>query len=365
MISGMIAGTPGQGGATWAILQYLHGLRSLGCDVTFVEPVDDPRRADRLSYCARVMADASLNGHWCLVGPDGSTTGMQRTQLLQIAARTDVLLNVSGMLDDTEVLERIERRVYLDIDPGFVQMWHESGVDMRFEAHTHFVSLADNIGSDPSQIPTCGRDWLPTLPPVVLREWAPLQNTRRDAFTTVAHWRSYGSITRDGVLYGQKVHSWRDIVELPRRAPDRFEVALAIHRDETADVAALQTNGWRLIEPRRVATTPDAYRSFVRGSRAELGVAKHGYATAQCGWFSDRSACYLASGRPVVAQDTGFGRRLPTGNGLFTFGSVDDFCEAADHIRADPARHREAARAVAEEHLDSRKVLTDLLDRVT
>jgi hypothetical protein len=365
MVSGMIAATPSQGGATWAILQYLRGLRALGCDVTFVEPVHDPWHDDRAGYCARVMDDSELSGCWCLLGADGVTVGMGRAELLRAAQRADVLINVSGMLTDLEVLERIERRVYLDLDPGFVQMWHDDGVDMRFDAHTHFVTLADNIGTDSSPIPTCDREWLPTLPPVVLGDWTPSNETTYDAFTTIAHWRSYGSIDRGGVMYGQKAHSVREIVDLPRRVLERFELALSIDTGESDDLSALEANGWGLIDPHQVANTPAAYRDFVRGSLAELGVAKSGYVASQSGWFSDRSACYLASGRPVVAQNTGFDRRLPTGDGLFAFSNVDDIGMAVEEIRRDPAGHRDAARAVAEEHLGSDRVLSDLLERVT
>jgi hypothetical protein len=365
MVSGMIAATPWQGGATWAVLQYLLGLRSLGCDVTFVEQVDDTGHDDRAAYCARVMDDSEMSGRWCLLGADGVTAGMGRAELLAAAKRADLLINVSGMLTDLDVLERIERRVYLDLDPGFVQMWHDDGVDMRFDAHTHFVTLADNIGMDSSPIPTCEREWLPTLPPVMLDCWTPSNKTTHDAFTTVGHWRSYGSIHRDGVMYGQKAHSVREIVDLPRRVRERFQLALDIHAYESDDLTALHANGWELIDPQQVARTPAAYRDFVRGSTAELGVAKSGYVTGRSGWFSDRSACYLASGRPVVAQNTGFDRRLPTGAGLFAFSSVDDIEMAVEEIRRDPDRHREAARAVAEEHLGSDKVLTHLLDRVT
>jgi hypothetical protein len=365
MVSGMIAATPWQGGATWAVLQYLRGLRALGCDVTFVEQVDDCWNDDRADYCARVMDDAEMSGRWCLLGADGVSVGMSRSELLAAATRADVLINVSGMLTDLDVLERIERRVYLDLDPGFVQMWHDDGVDMRFDAHTHFVTLADNIGTDSSPIPACEREWIPTLPPVMLDDWTPSDKTTHDAFTTVAHWRSYGSIHRDGVMYGQKAHSVRGIVDLPRRVTERFQLALDIHTDESGDLSALQANGWELIDPQQVAKTPAAYRDFVRGSRAELGIAKSGYVTSRSGWFSDRSACYLASGRPVVAQNTGFDRRLPTGDGLFAFSNVDDIEVALEEIRRDPAGHRVAARAVAEQHLGSDKVLTLLLDRVT
>ena len=179
----------------------------------------------------------------------------------------------------------------------------------------------------------------------------------------MANFRAYGSIEHDGVRYGQKAHSLRPLVDLPRRTDERFALALDIHPDEP-DLAKLREHGWVLLDPYEVAGTPDRYAAFVRGSRAELGIAKEGYVVSRSGWFGDRSAAYLASGRPVVAQDTGFGERLPVGAGLFAFADADDVLAAIEAIRFDYGRHARAARAIAEEHLDSRRVLTRLLREV-
>jgi glycosyltransferase involved in cell wall biosynthesis len=167
------------------------------------------------------------------------------------------------------------------------------------------------------------------------------------------------------VHYGQKVHSLRPLIDLPRRAPARFALALAIHPDETNDLAALRENGWTLLDPATVAATPDDYWRFVQGSWAEFGLTKSGYVLSGSGWFSDRSACYLASGRPVIAQDTGFGRRLPTGTGLFAFSSAEDVVTAFEELEGDYERHRAAARQVAVEHLQSDRVLGELLARLS
>jgi hypothetical protein len=200
---------------------------------------------------------------------------------------------------------------------------------------------------------------------VVLEHWPVADGLRHDAFTTVAHWRAYGSIEHDGVLYGQKAHSLRELVDLPGRAPDeRFIPALAIHADEKRDLEALGRHGWELLDPAVVAATPEAYADFVRGSRAEVGVAKSGYVASACGWFSDRSICYLASGRPVLAQDTGFAADVPTGDGLLAFTTADEAAEGARELRADYDRHRRGARAVAEEVFASDRVLSRLLERL-
>jgi hypothetical protein len=198
----------------------------------------------------------------------------------------------------------------------------------------------------------------------VLDRWPAGARLERDAFTTVANWRGYGSIENDGVHYGQKAHSLRRFLELPQTTGERFALALAIHPDEIADLEALRAHGWELLDPRTVAGTPSAYAAFVRGSKGELGIAKSGYADSRSGWFSDRSACYLASGRPVLAQETGFSSFLPSGAGLFAFRSADDVVAAVEELRRDYDRHSRAAHAIAEEFLDSDRVLTRLLREV-
>jgi hypothetical protein len=368
IVSGMIAATPRQGGATWAILQYLLGLRRLGCRVHFVEPLDDANgpSAEAVRYTRETMERFGLEGSWALLPSSGAEpVGLSRAGLREAAREADVLLSVSGMLTDPEVLDVVPVRAYLDLDPAFNQLWHAvEGVDMRFDAHTHFVTVADAIGEPGCPIPDCGRSWLPTLPPVVLSEWPLADALERRALTTVGHWRSYGSIHHDGVHYGQKAHSLRPLLDLPRRAGARFELALGIHPDEVDDLDAIEREGWVLLDPQLVAGTPDAYRRFVQGSWAEFGLAKLGYAVSGSGWFSDRSACYLASGRPVIAQDTGFGRRLPVGAGLFAFTETDDVIAAVQELERDYERHRAAARELAIEHLDSDRVLHSLLERL-
>lgn len=369
IVSGMIAATPWQGGATWAVLQYLLGLRRLGCDTYFVEPVDglEAVSADTARYCEQVMERFGFEDRWALIPSDGGDPiGMSRDRLRDVGRHADLLLNVSGMLSDADVMDHVPVRAYLDLDPAFAQFWHAAeGVDMRLDAHTHFVTVADAIGHPDCPIPTCGRDWLPTLPPVVLEEWPVATSLERRAGTTVGHWRSYGSVHHEGVQYGQKAHSLRPLIDLPRRVSARFALALAIHPEETNDLAALRENGWTLLDPATVAATPDDYRRFVQGSWAEFGLTKSGYVVSGSGWFSDRSACYLASGRPVIAQDTGFGRRLPTGAGLFAFSTADDVVTAVEELQRDYERHRAAAREVAAEHLESDRVLGSLLERLS
>jgi hypothetical protein len=336
LVAGMVATDPHQGGATWAVLQYVRGLEELGHEVWLVDPAEATSEADRY------FAGLGL-GPQAFLGPYGGPV-------------PDLLLNISGMLRDERILDHAPIRVYLDLDPVFNQLWHGQGVDVGLDGHTHYVTVG-------RRVPATGHDWIHTLPPVVLERWPVAERVEIDAFTTVANLRGYGSIEHDGIRYGQKAHSLRPLLELPRLTSDRFALALDVHPDEP-DLAALREHGWELLDPRRVAGTPERYASFVRGSKAELGIAKEGYVVSRCGWFSDRSAAYLASGRPVVAQDTGFGERLPAGAGLFAFSNTDGVLAAIEALRFDYGRHARAARAIAEEHLDSRRVLTRLLREV-
>jgi hypothetical protein len=368
LISGMVAGDPHQGGATWAVLQYVTGLRSLGHEVVLVEPLGaSPEALDPLaagSEVARYFETLPLPGGAALLRAGSEDTlGLSYASLMRFAAEADVLLNISGMLRDERLLEPIGVRAFLDLDPGFNQVWHLTGEDMGLDLHTHCVSVGQALGRESCLVPACGRSWIVTLPPVALDRWPPaLEPPVRDAFTTVGHWRSYGSIEHEGVHYGQRAHSLRELVDLPRRSDARFQLALGIHPDETKDLEALRGGGWELLDPAGVAGTPESYAEFIRGSKAELSIAKSGYVASRSGWFSDRSACYLASGRPVVAQETGFSEFLPTGEGLLAFSTTDQAAEAVAEVGRDPRLHGRAARELAEEYFDARRVLSRLLE---
>lgn len=375
ILSGMIAADPFQGGATWAVLQYLLGFKRLGHDVYFVEPIAlaalKPAGAAlaesvNAAYFRQVIAAFGLEQSAALLlAGTQQTVGLPYARLRQIASHADVLFNISGMLADEALLSAIPRRVYLDLDPAFNQLWQAAeGIDMRFAGHTHFVTIGVGIGTTACSVPTCGLEWISTLQPLVLEHWPRSQSISHDALTTIGNWRGYGSIEHQGVFYGQKAHSLRQFISLPQVTEEKFVLALAIHRDESKDLAALHENGWRLIDPGQVAQTPDMYRQFIQGSKAEFGIAKSGYALSQCGWFSDRSICYLASGRPVIAQETGFSRYLPTGEGLFAFATMDEAVASVEALKHDYARQARAARALAEEYFASDKVLPKLLAKI-
>jgi hypothetical protein len=223
------------------------------------------------------------------------------------------------------------------------------------------VTIGQAIGQADCPVPTCDVAWIATHQPIVLDHWPAADKIVYDALTTVGNWRGYGSITHDGVFYGQKAHSLREFITLPRITNEKFILAMGIHPDERKDLEALAANGWQLVDPARVAGTPAAYQRFIQQSKAEFGIAQSGYVASRCGWFSDRSVCYLASGRPVIAQQTGFMRFLPAGEGLFAFETIDDVLAAIEAIVGDYPRHSRVARALAVEYFDSDKVLSRLL----
>jgi hypothetical protein len=370
----MIAAIPGQGGATWAVLNWLLGLRRLGHDVLFVESLSpenlEPRgtsleESANARYFGHVVRESGLERRAALL-LDGSmrSVGLASAEVIEFARRADILINLSGLLARDDLLGPVRTRVYVDLDPAFTQLWHiVQGLDLRFDGHTHFATVGDAIGSPHCDVPTCGLAWHPVRPPVVLERW-PFEEPRGGAITTVANWRGYGSIECAGTFYGQKAHSLRSFLEVPRRTGEDFVLALSIHPDETADLAALRRNGWKRVDPVRVAGSPRRYQRFLRDSLAEFGIAKSGYVNSRCGWFSDRSACYLATGRPVLTHDTGFTSAIPSGSGLFRFRNEDDVITAVESLRKDPARHAREARHLAERFFDSDRVLADLIERV-
>jgi hypothetical protein len=361
LLAGTFAGVPGQGGATWAILQYALGFRRLGHDVLLVEPI--PADPAVVAYFDRVVAGAGLAGRAALVHPGRTATGMAYADVARFAADADVVVNLAGVLHDAELCGPASRRLYIDLDPAFTQLWDAEGIDMHLAGHDSFATVGGALGTAGCPVPTGGIEWIPTLPPVVLDAWPVSDAPPRRGFTTVGHWRSYGSITSGGVQYGQKAHALRALLDLPERVPGvRFEPALAIHAGDQADRDALAASGWLVLDPAIVAADPDRYRAFVGASTAEIGVAKSGYVTSRAGWFSDRSACYLASGRPVVAQDTGWTRFLPAGEGLLAFTDTASAAGAVREVLSNWRRHAKAARMVAEDLLDARVVLARLLE---
>jgi hypothetical protein len=266
-----------------------------------------------------------------------------------------------GFLEDPEILGRARQRVFVDIDPGFGQIWSDLGLHDPFRGHDVHVTIGENIDGSDCGIPTLGLNWLTTRQPVVLEYW-PARPANGGRWTSIASWRgAYGPLEYHGKRYGLRVHEFRKFIELPHLIAEPMEIALEIHPDEVGDLSRLTDNDWRLADPKAVAGDPWAYQSYLQGSRGEFTVAKNLYVEAKTGWFSDRSICYLASGRPVVAQETGYSGHLPTGEGLLPFTTPEEAVNAIDEVSGNYPRHARAARTLAEEFFASDKVLGRLL----
>jgi hypothetical protein len=381
IVSGALANKPFNGGETWVRLAWALGLRRLGFDVCFVEQlasadcIDDGGEPAEFSASAnRAHFDAVVEG-FGLAGDAGllcdggrGSSGLGLAEVRERAVDADLLVNISGHLTIEAIVREPRTRLFVDLDPGFTQAWHADR-DLGFEiaAHDHYATVGLNVGKPGCPIPDCGIDWIPTLPPVLLDEWPSVPMPAGPLrFTTVASWRSpYGQLELDGRTMGLKHHQFRDLIELPERVEGaRFELALEIHPGDRADRKALEDHGWAIVDPRTVAATPQGFRDYVTVSGAEFSVAQGVYAESASGWFSDRTAAYLASGRPALVQDTAIGGELLSKQGMLTFSTLEQAVAGAERVAAAPSREATAARRFAERYLDSDLVLGRLLSRI-
>jgi len=375
LLGGMVAGIPGQGGLTWVVLQWLLGLQRLGHEVHFLELLTTPdlhsgatplSGSDNATYFVDVVRQFGLEDDASLLDTNsGQSVGKTLKELEEFSSECDLLLNLSGLLNDERFFSQVPVRAYIDLDPAFTQLWNcEQGLDVGLSGHNRFVTIGLNLGTPNCAIPTLGKSWIKTLPPLVLANWPVAKRRPSLGLTTVANWRGYGSIDYRGIFYGQKAHSMRPFFDAPSRTGASFDLALSIHPGEKNDLAQIWKMGWRLLDPLAIAATPWEFQDFIHKSRAEFGIAKSGYVVSNIGWFSDRSICYLASGRPVVAQETGFSAHLPTGEGLFAFTSMDELSDRIEQMDRDYEMHCRAARGVAESCFDSDRVLVELLRKL-
>jgi hypothetical protein len=376
IVAGALAQRPQVGGHAWVFLQYLLGFQRLGWDVHFVDRIEPDMCVDdaglpapfeasaNLHYLDSVMHAFGFDERWTLLYDGGrKVAGRPREDVLELARRSSLLLNVMGYLDDEEILAAAPLRVLLDIDPGFGHMWQELGLHALFRGHDRYVTVGGRIGAPDCVIPTCGIEWVTTKPPVELCEWPVSRPPDSPRFTSVVSWRgAFGPLEYGGRTYGLRAHEFRRFFELPSLTSVAFEVALDIHEADGDDARRLEENGWVLVDPRSSAGDPWRYRTYIQGSSAELMIAKNLYVDTRSGWISDRSACYLATGRPVLAQDTGIQDLLPCGEGLVTFSTLDEAAAGAEEIVGSYERHSRAARALAEEHLAAGRVLPRLLE---
>ena len=363
------------GGLAWHHLQYVMGLRLLGYDVYFVEDSNDyPACYDPvrnvtdenpdfgLKFAARTFARVGLADRWAYYDAHTSQwLGPGADSILDVCSTADLLLDLSPMDPLRPWLMEIPARALIDTDPGFRQVRHLKDPEARSLAlqHTGFFSFGENCASGDCSTPDDGLHWRPTRQPIVLDAWPVKPGPAHGKFTTVMQWDSYPAIEHNGRRYGMKSDSFAPYMDLPARAGPIFELAVG---SATAPPALLRKKGWQVRDSREPTRDPWTYQSYIQQSKAEFAVAKHGYIVCRCGWFSERSAAYLASGRPVLAQETGFSDWLPSGRGVLSFNNPEEALAGIEEVNRRYRWHCEAARALAEEFFDARKVLPRLVE---
>ena len=363
------------GGLAWHHLQYVLGLVRLGHDVRFVEDSDDypgcydPSRhvMDRdpsygVGFAADAFARLGLGEIWSYhdaharrwLGPDAR--GAE-----EFCQSADLLLNLSGSNPLRDWNRGTPVRAYVDTDPAFTQIRHltDPAAKALASGHNAFFTFGENIPRGTARVPSDGFPWEATRQPVVLDCWPVVPPPAAASHTTVMQWQSYRTVEHQGVSYGTKSASFEPYLDLPSHAPLPLEIALG---SPDAPRELLRSKGWSIVDPLEVARTPWDYQSYIRQSRGEFTVAKHGYVASNSGWFSERSAAYLASGRPVVTQDTGFSEWLTTREGVFPFRTQDEAVAALIEVERHSAHHSRNARTLAEQYFDSDMVLSELLD---
>src|SRR5213080_2025557 len=380
VVTGLVATYP-VGGVAWDYLQYVQGFRALGCEVTYLEDTgqwlydpaaqtftDDVRANARYLNDALASLDPALARCWSLRAPDGTYHGLDEAAVARACAAADLFLNLSGSCWLRDAYRAARVKAYVDTDPGYSQARIaavEAGVaddSVRFSVnlvrqHDVFFTLGEGIGRAGCPIPTGGLTWHPTRQPIVLASW-PVRSAPDGPFTTVMSWKIEPTPpVVGGRTFGGKDVEFERFLDLPARTPETLEVALAGAAPRDRIAAA----GWRLREGHTVSATMAAYRDYVLGSRGELSVAKNAYVATRSGWFSTRSAAYLACGKPVVVQETGFSAHVPTGPGLHAFSTAAEAVTALAAIRADYARACAHARDTAEAYFAGDRICARLL----
>jgi Glycosyl transferases group 1 len=380
VVLGMMGRAP-FAGQTWLYLNWLRGLAALGHDVYYVEddtvwPYDPLQNqvSDDCRYAVEHIA-SSLQAvgldRWAfrLADREGACWGMAPSALAELYQGCDALLNVVGATDLREEQLRAPFRVYVQTDPVTAELRLAGGDEhtaAAFANHHVIASYGENYGALDCGVPLGGRRYVFTRQPVDLELWPETFTPQARYFTTVGNYRQEGGDVewRGSTYRWSKHHEWERFIDLPERVVGQ-EFELALMHCARRDRERLELDGWHVTSPQRMSLDPfGAYRHYIACSRGEFTVAKDQNVRLRSGWFSERAVCYLASGKPVVTQDTGFSAVLPTGEGLFAVADVEDAARAIEAINADYRRHCEAARAIAVEHFDARRVARRLLDSV-
>jgi len=365
LLAGIIARYP-FGGVTWCSLMYLLGLRELGHEVFYVEdtgeciydPVQNARTEDPsygTAYIHDALAPFGLGDRWSLVNYDGAYHGASHETLQRFCADADLFINLSGgSWFWRDEYARIPRKAFVDSDPVFTQLALAKGeawyVDF-FKRFDHLFTFGANVGTPASDVPAAGFTWHKTWQPVTTGLWRS-PRPPGDRFSTVMTWRIESFTDVDG----NKDREFVKFIDLPSRTPHRFELAI------NGPQKLLREHGWNTVDAMAVSRTPWQYRDFIQNSKGEFGVAKHAYVAHRSGWFSDRTECYLAAGRPALVQDTGWSAHLPNGEGLLAFATPAEALDGLDRIAGDYDRHARRAAEIAGDCFDANRVLPRLLD---
>jgi len=391
IVTGLIAQHPSLGGVAWDYLQYPAGLRALGHDVYYFEDSGEwPYTVDggptghewiahdctpNLTHLAEVMERFGLADRWAYRFPiKPRWFGMPHAKRREVIETADLLINISGSLWRPWDYRSVRRLAYVDSDPVFTQIkLSPARAQLKFQKRVAAHDVHFTFGEQLSSAMPTPYTWYPTRQPILLSEWE-TACAPRPVYTTVMSWASYRPEQFRGERYGQKDVEFRRFIGVPASVREvRFEVALNSiehvgwqsqeDRDRRIPAASLLTSaGWNVVDARDVCAGLERYRRYIQHSRAEWSVAKNGYVKGRSGWFSCRSACYLAAGRPTVVQDTGFSRVIPSGVGVLAFNNIEEVTAAVAEVQADYPRHARAAREIASAYFDSRKVLADFID---
>lgn len=381
VVMGFMAGCP-IAGVIWQHIHYIVGLQRLGHEVYYIE--DSARipynpvtwdSSDDYSYCAEVLsklaAQFGFEGRWSYCArflPEHPCAGMPKSEIVKLYRDADAILNVCGSQEFNEDLLESDRVLYVESDPGVEQIKIDKGVQDTVDylaKHHALFTFGENIGNPDFVVPIHGQRWFPTRQPVVTDLWKTSNAPAMAAvFTSIANWNTSGKkdITWKGETYlWSKSLEFLKFVDAPRCSGEMFELATGIKDKATCEL--FLRNGWRLSSPHEMSIDWDQYRRYIQDSKGEFTVAKDQYVRLNTGWFSDRSACYLAAGRPVITQETGFTKFYGGKEGLFAFSTADEIVEAVREVNADYARHSRAAFEIAKEVFEAEKVLAELLDR--
>ena len=383
----IVTGLIGQyafGGVTWDYIQYALGFRALGHDVWYLEdtgtwaydPVKMEPSADcshNTAYLGRVMEKFGMGDRWIYRnGADETYHGVTNpAEAQKIIASADVLANVSGACWLRPESAAIPLKLFLDGDPMFTQIGLANDPDSeyakRVASHERHFSFGLNIGQKDCEVPTAGLHWRPTVQPIALDYWNPaspaptMPHIADGAWTTVMNWASYAPKDFQGKKYGQKDIEFERFLDLPQISDEKFVLAMGQGVGNKRPTTMLESKGWNIIEPDTYLPDYTTYHEFLSRSKGEWSIAKNGYVTSRSGWFSCRSACYLAAGKPVVVQDTGWSDHLPSGDGAIAFSTPEEAAKALDLINKNYNHHSAAARAYAETHFDAARVCEDLI----